>query len=90
MLDGMRRSTDEERLWSKLGVQVSSALKGAKCRVEAAVLSPSKQRLATCCESKTMLGLRVQQVGAIYDLDDDAIIGKLALGKRGAAGWSAR
>lgn len=90
MLDGMRRTADQEHLWAKLGVRLSYALKGAKCGVEAAVLSPSKQKLATCSESKTMLGLRVQQVGAIYDLDDDAIVGKLARGKRGAAGWSAR
>ena len=58
--------------------------------VEAAILSPSKQRLATCAESKRMLGLRVQQVGAVYDLVDDAIIGRLAEGKRNGSGWVRR
>jgi hypothetical protein len=53
-------------------------------------LSPSKQRLATCAENKTMLGFRVHQVGAVYDLIDDAIIGRPAEGKRNGSGWVAR
>jgi hypothetical protein len=34
-------------------------------------------------ESKTLLGFRVHQVGAVYDLIDDMIIGRLAEGSRG-------
>jgi superfamily II DNA or RNA helicase len=89
MLDGIRRNADEEQRWGQLGNRFSTAFKGAKCRMEAAVLSPTKRRLAACCVSKTMLGLRTRQIGAIYDLDDDAIIGKLAEGKRGSGGWLA-
>jgi superfamily II DNA or RNA helicase len=90
MLDGLRRNADQDQVWDQLAHQLERALKGGKCRVEAAVLSPSKQHLAACAESKTLLGFRVQQVGAIYDLADDAIIGRLAEGRRNADRWVAR
>jgi superfamily II DNA or RNA helicase len=87
MLDGMRHNADRDEIWDKISRRLNFALKGGKCRIEAAILSPSKQRLAACAESKTMLGLRVHQVGAVYDLVDDAIIGRLAEGRRNGRGW---
>ena len=90
MLDGMRRTTDETRLWDYVAPRIAAAVKGAKCRVEAATLSPTKMRLATCSEARTLMGLRVRQVGAIYDLTDAALIGRLAVGKRGPSGWASR
>jgi hypothetical protein len=90
MLDGMRHSVDQDEVWEKIAQRLNLAMKGGKCQVEAAVLSPSKQRLATCAESKSMLGFRVHQVGAVYDLIDDAIIGRLAEGKRNGSSWAAR
>jgi len=90
MLDGMRHSSDQDDVWDRVAQRLTRALKGGKCRIEAATLSPSKERLATCAESKTMLGLRVHRVGAVYDLIDDAIIGRLAEGKRTGSSWVAR
>jgi hypothetical protein len=90
LLDGVRRNADQSEVWSKIIDRLSHALRGGKCRVEAAVVSPSKQRIASCSEWKTLLGFRVQQVGAIYDLADNALIGRLAEGKRGADGWVSR
>jgi hypothetical protein len=90
MLDGMRHNADQGETWEKITQRLNLAMKSGKCRIEAAVLSPSKQRVATCAESKTMLGLRVHQIGAVYDLVDDAIIGKLVQGKRNGNGWVAR
>ena len=90
MLDGMRRTTDETQLWDNVAPRVAAAVKGAKCRVEAATLSPTKTYLATCSEARTLMGIRVRQVGAVYDLNDTAIIGRLAVGKRGPSGWTAR
>jgi hypothetical protein len=90
MLDGMRRTTDETQLWDNVAPRVAAAVKGAKCRVEAATLSPTKTYLATCSEARTLMGIRVRQVGAVYDLNDTALIGRLAVGKRGLGGWAAR
>ena len=90
LLDGMRRNADADQIWEKVAQRLKHALRGGKCRVEAAILSPSKQHLAICAESRSMLGFRVHQVGAMYDLADDAIVGRLAEGKRNAQGWTAR
>jgi hypothetical protein len=90
MLDGTRRTTDETPLWDNVAPRIAAAVKGAKCRVETATLSPTKMHLATCSEARTLMGIRVRQVGAVYDLTDTAIIGRLAIGKRGASGWTER
>jgi SNF2-related domain len=90
MLDGIRRTTDETQLWDSVAPRIAAAVKGAKCRVEAATLSPTKMYLATCSEASTLMGIRVRQVGAVYDLNDTAIVGRLAVGKRGPSGWTAR
>jgi superfamily II DNA or RNA helicase len=90
MLDGARHNMDQDGIWDRIAQRLKHALKGGTLRIEAAVLSPSRRRLAACAESRTMLGFRVHQVGAVYDLDDDAIIGRLAEGKRTGRGWAAR
>ena len=56
----------------------------------AAILSPSRQRLAASAEFRSLFGLRVSHVGVVYDLDGDAIIGRLAEGKRNSNGWVTR
>ena len=68
MLDGIRHSADQEQLWDRIERHLGHALKSGTCRVEAAVLSPSRQYLATCAENKRMLGFRVQKVGAIFTI----------------------
>jgi hypothetical protein len=89
MLDGMRRTADEGQLWGRVAERVAAAAKNGKCRIEAAVLSPSKRHLATCAESKSLFGWRVNHIGAIYDLTDNSVVGRITEGKRGASGWNA-
>jgi hypothetical protein len=87
MLDGVRRTVDEMPLWDKVAGQVTAALKGGKCRVEAAVLSPAKRHLATCAEAQRFLGIWVRQVGAVYAMDEKTVVGRIVSGKRGPRGW---
>jgi superfamily II DNA or RNA helicase len=87
MLDGVRRSAEETQLWDNVTARITAALNGGKCRVEAAVLSPAKQHLATCSEVRSFLGIRVHQVGAVYELAKNTVIGRLAEGKRGTNSW---
>ncbi len=89
ILDGIRRTADEQSLWPQIGERVTLTIKGGKNRVEAAVLSPSKTHLAICSESKTMLGLRVRHLGAMYDLSDSSLVGRVAEGKRQGNVWTA-
>ncbi len=90
MLDGVRRTTDETDLWDDAATRIEAAVKSGKCRVEAAIISPTKQYLATCSQVRAFLGLRTHQVGAVYDLADGAIIGLIAVGKRSANSWTQR
>ena len=87
LLDGIRRTADETPMWETAAAQVATALKRRKCRVEAAVLSPSGKHLAICIELKSFLGLRAHQAGAVYELSTACIIGRIAEGKRDAA-WT--
>jgi hypothetical protein len=87
MLDGVRRTADDEHLWDEIAERVGTALKVKKCQIEAAVLSPAQQHLAVCSEIRTMLGIRVRHAGAIYDLADHSVFGRIAEGKRGDSRW---
>jgi superfamily II DNA or RNA helicase len=89
MLDSVRRDTEQSGAWDRVAQHLRRALKGGAWRVEAAVLSPSRQRLAACAESRTLFGFRVRQAGAVCDLADGAIIGRVAYGKRSGKGWVA-
>jgi hypothetical protein len=88
ILDGIRRTTDETILWDSAASTIAALQKIRNCRVEAAVLSPTKTRLAMCCEVKTLLGLRTNQLGTVYDIAEATAIGRIAWGKRGNHGWS--
>lgn len=78
---------DEKLLWDNVAGRVSAALRGGKCKVEAAVLSPAKQHLATCAETRSFLGMRVRQIGAVYAVGEKSVVGRIATGKRGSQGW---
>jgi hypothetical protein len=90
LLDDMKHTSDRADLWDSAASTIATLQKPGKCKVEAAALSPSKRHLAVCCEIRTLLGLRAHQVGAIYDLEDMAPVGRLASGKRGSGGWAER
>lgn len=88
-LAGLVRTADKSELWENIGVRLNQELKGGKCRVEAAVLSPSSKYVAGSSEVKTLLGLKTQQIGFVYSIADGAIAGRLAKGKRNQKGWLA-
>jgi superfamily II DNA or RNA helicase len=88
MLDGVRRNSDKAESWNDVADRITSANKGGKYNVQAAVLSPDNQHLATCSELKAMLGLRVYQVGALFDLSSSSIVGRICIGRRGREHWA--
>jgi hypothetical protein len=88
MLDGIKRNSDEPDRWRDVANHISAANNGGKYNVRAAILSPDNQHLATCAELKAMLGMRVYQVGALYDLTSDSIIGRICTGRRGRDTWT--
>lgn len=88
LLNGIKRTADEPKLWDTVSTKVSAVLGGARCHVEAAILSPDRKCLAVCMEVRTLLGIRVRQAGFVYSIDDHAVIGRIAQGRRTSEGWS--
>ena len=88
LLNGIRRTADEPKVWNAVTHKVSAAVGGGQCRVEAAILSPDQKHLAICSEVRTLLGLRVRQAGLVYSIGDGSVIGRAALGRRSSDGWS--
>ncbi len=87
LLNGVRRSSHGEASWQVISLKASGAVKSGKCRIEAAEFSPNGQHLAICAEIKSLLGLRVQHAAMLYSLKRNAIVGRVAIGKRDRAGW---
>lgn len=88
LLNGIKRNADEPKLWDTVSTKVSAALGGARCRVEAAILSPDRKYLAVCSEVRTLLGFRVRQAGLVYSIGDHSVVGRVAQGRRTSEGWS--
>ena len=87
LLNGTRKKLDKPELWPTINSYVSASLKGGKCKVETAELSPDSRNLAVTLEVKTWIGLKVRHVGLIYSFQDNATIGRIVTGKRGDKGW---
>lgn len=87
LLNGTRKKSDKPELWPTINNYVSAALKGGKCKVEAAELSPDGKNLAVTLEVKTWIGLKTRQAGLIYSFQDNATIGRIVTGKREDTGW---
>jgi hypothetical protein len=88
LLCGFRRTADGSELWETIATKASHALQGSSCKIESAHSSPDRRYLAVCSEVRTFLGLRLHQAGLVYSIDEDAIIGRVALGKRTPKGWT--
>ena len=87
LLHGMRRSADATDRWPEIASQASAALRGSRCHIEGAHVSPDKRHVAICSQVRTLLGLRVQQAGMLYSMQDGSIVGRIAIGKRTPKGW---
>ncbi len=86
LLHGVCRTADVPECWDDVASKASTTL-GNRCRVETAHVSPDKRHLAICSEVRTLLGLRIQQAGLLYSINDALIVGRIAIGKRTAKGW---
>jgi hypothetical protein len=87
LLHGIRRSADVTDRWPEIASHASAALRGSRCHIEAAHVSPDKRHVAICSQVRTLLGLRVQQAGMLYSMQDGSIVGRIAIGKRTPKGW---
>jgi superfamily II DNA or RNA helicase len=87
LLDGIRRNADEPRVWETVALKTSEALGSKRCQVEAAILSPNDKHLAACVEVRTLLGFRVRQIGVVFELESNSILGRVVQGQRTKNKW---
>lgn len=87
LLDGVRRTEDGKKHWENAAQRLASS-QGGKIRIESAVESIDGKHLAICCENKTLFGLRSTILGALYDLNDGVLVGKIGSGKRDKDVWT--
>ena len=87
LLHGVRRTTEARDHWDEIASKASIALRGSRCRVETAHISPDKRHLAICSEVRTLMGLRVHQAGLLYSIEEKLIVGRIVIGKRTPKGW---
>lgn len=86
LLSGILRSTDARELWEDIRLKAASAVKGGKFRIESTAFSPDGRSLLICAEVKSLLGFRVHYAGMLCSLDQNAVIGRVALVKRDGDG----
>jgi hypothetical protein len=87
LLQGVRRTADESERWNEIATEAARVLNGGRCRVQAAHLSPDRRSLAVFAEMRTLLGFKKHDAGLVYSIDDKAIVGRIAVGKRTNSGW---
>lgn len=90
LLDGAQRNAESREVWEEVGRAAVAAVGRGRSGVQAATLSPDGQSLAVCFELWTMLGLRAQTGGLVYDLQAGSVMGRVVLGKRKGGSWVAR
>jgi superfamily II DNA or RNA helicase len=88
MLNGTRQGMEQRELWPEIERQVSLAT-GAKCVIQSAQASHDGQKLVLCAEQRRYMGLQVRHIGFVYSIPERVIIGKIAVGKRSNATWTA-
>jgi len=86
LLAGTCRTADAREHWDGIRPHIATVLKTEKCRIEAAQLSPDHSKLALSAEVKSILGLRTQHAGMLYSLNQNAVLGRIALVKRDGRG----
>ena len=88
LLQGTERKVDKQEDWGLIATKVSTILRSKNCKVESAILSPDKKKLAICLEVKTWIGLKVRYAGLLYSIEDANIIGRVVIGKLENNDWS--
>ncbi|MBI4396479.1 MAG: DEAD/DEAH box helicase [Elusimicrobia bacterium] len=87
LLEATRRKADDPGRWETVAACVAPLVGGGRCRVESAERSPDGRHLAVCVEVRTMLGWKVRHAGMLYSFEDQAVIGRIAMGKREKGVW---
>lgn len=81
LLNGTRQKFDKQELWNNISNVAATSLNEKNCQIKNAEVSPDEQKLAVCLEIKSWLGLKLRYAGFLFSIKDQAIEGRIALGK---------
>jgi hypothetical protein len=88
LLDGRSHDRAFEAEWEAFSRSAGQAAHLTKIRIESAIGAPGGDRAAVAGEVKTLLGLRVRQVGFVIDVSTATVHGRVRTGKRNMNGWA--
>lgn len=87
LLDEVQRGLEIE-VTENMRTNLAFAIKHKTCEVESNKSNPDKKIIAICFSGKSFLGLRTRHFGALYSLDAETVVGKIAEGSRNTNGWT--
>ncbi|MEK7603719.1 MAG: SNF2-related protein [Patescibacteria group bacterium] len=87
LLGGVSRKADKPEIWSLIEADASRILGNKNCRVKQTCLSQDGQHLAVTMEMRTFMGFKIRHLGLFYSVQDKAVVGRIARGKRETNGW---
>jgi hypothetical protein len=88
LLDGRSHDRAFEVEWEAFSQSAGRAPHTNKIRIEGAIGAPTGDRAAVVGEVRTLLGLRVRQVGFVIDASNATVHGRVRTGKRNMNGWT--
>jgi len=88
MLDGINRRADLVENWQEISKSLPKKIQGRGCKIESAVLSPDKKKIAICMEVRTLLGLKKRYAGFLYSLVNQSVLSRITLGRRKSNQWN--
>ena len=86
MLSGTEKADDQKEMWPLIE-EIGAKDHRGKWHVESARLGPDGRHLAVCAEIRTWLGLRSEYAGLLYSVENNNIVGHIALGRRKDGYW---
>jgi hypothetical protein len=86
MLSGTEKDDDQKEMWPLIE-EIRAKDHRGKWHVESARLGPDGRHLAVCVEMSTWLGLRSEYAGLLYSVENNNIVGHIALGRRKDRYW---
>ena len=87
LLDGISHKSDVADRWPIIAQKVAASAGLKTIEVVSAELSPSGNTLALCCVAKSLFGLRVRHIGALYSVGESSVLGRVVLGQRMKDCW---
>lgn len=87
LLEGSLKMKDNHELWDDIESKSSRQIGARNSKVESTVLSPDGQHIAASLEVRNWLGMNPRHAGCLFNIKNNAVVGRVVVGKRNTDGW---